>query len=87
MEEQVLSQILSNFRQHEKDTGSLELQVIRLTARIKHLDSNFKKNPKDFALQQGLIVLVGRRRTFLSYLKKHNKSKYENLIHALELRK
>ncbi len=80
-------QIVAEFRTHENDSGSLELQVALLTERINGLNLHFASFPKDNHSRTGLMKLVGRRRKFLDYLHKSDKSKYENLISRLGIRK
>ena len=79
--------LVVKFRTHETDSGSLELQVALLTERINDLNKHFSLFPKDNHSRTGLMKLVGRRRTFLAYLQKSDKDKYEKLIAALGIRK
>lgn len=72
---------------HEKDTGSPEVQVTILTARIKELTGHLETHPKDLHSRKGLLNLVGKRRKLLSYLKTKKKEVYESLIEKLGLRK
>ena len=72
---------------HEGDTGSPEVQVALLTARIEDLTGHFKEHKKDFHSRTGLLKLVGRRRNILSYLKKKDVQRYRALIEKLGLRK
>ena len=78
---------VEHFKQHPGDTGSIEVQVVRLTERIKSLTEHFKKHAKDFGSKRGLLVLVGQRRSFLRYLERTNESKYKELIERLGLRR
>ena len=71
----------------EGDTGSPEVQVAILTARIEDLTGHFKEHKKDFHSRTGLLKLVGRRRNILSYLKKKDVQRYRALIEKLGLRK
>ncbi|HOJ88381.1 MAG TPA: 30S ribosomal protein S15 [Pseudothermotoga sp.] len=80
-------QIIEQFRINEKDTGSVEVQVAILTARIRHLTEHLKAHPKDFHSRRGLMKMVGRRRKFLKYLRKANPDSYRMLIEKLNLRK
>jgi len=75
------------FKLHERDTGSVELQVIQLTDRILQLTEHAKINPKDFSSKRGLLKLVNRRRKFLEYIKEHKENVYRNLVQNLGLRK
>jgi small subunit ribosomal protein S15 len=79
-------QIIETWAQHEGDTGSPEVQVALLTDRIRHLTGHMQTHKKDFHSRQGLLVLVGRRRRLLAYLKSESVSRYENLIKKLGLR-
>ena len=72
---------------HEGDTGSPEVQVALLTARIEDLTGHFKEHKKDFHSRTGLLKLVGRRRNILNYLKKKDVQRYRALIERLGLRK
>ena len=63
------------------------MQVAQLTARIKHLTEHMKAHKKDFATQRGLLMLVGRRRRLLDYLKREDVSEYQSLIQSLGLRR
>ena len=72
---------------HEGDTGSPEVQVALLTARIEGLTGHFKVHKKDFHSRTGLLKLVGQRRKLLNYLKKKDIQRYRALIEKLGLRK
>lgn len=80
-------QLIQDFRKKEGDTGSPEVQVALITERIKYLTDHFKSHPKDHASRRGLLKLVGQRRRFLDYLKKHDVKGYAGLIERLGLRK
>ena len=73
-------------RIHATDTGSPEVQVAILTARIKELTEHMKSHQKDFHTRRGLLMLVGRRRRLLSYIKKNDIVEYRELIKALGIR-
>ena len=77
----------ASFRIHEKDTGSADVQVVRLTNRINHLSSHLEKNKKDNHSRRGLIMMVARRRKLLDYLKRTEESRYQKLIQSLGLRR
>jgi len=81
------NEIIKNFRIHEKDTGSSELQIALLSERINSLTEHFKTHKKDHHSRHGLIKLVGRRRRFLDYLKREDNEKYQKLIKKLKLRR
>ena len=74
-------------RQHEKDTGSVEVQVALLTERIKELTEHFKTHKKDHHSRQGLLKLVSLRRSLLDYLKRSDMERYRTLIERLGIRK
>jgi small subunit ribosomal protein S15 len=75
------------FNKSEKDTGSPESQVALFTERINHITEHLKENKKDFASQQGLIKLVGKRKRLLSYLMSTNIDRYRAILAELNLRK
>ncbi len=79
--------IIQDNRRHDKDTGSTEVQVALLTARIRDLTEHFKLHAKDHHSRRGLLKLVGRRRRLLDYLKKKDFDKYRDLIQRLGIRK
>ena len=79
--------IIDDFKTHESDTGSPEVQVALLTKRINDLTEHFKIHPKDFHSRRGLMIMVGQRRRLLDYLKKKDKSRYAKLIERLGLRR
>ncbi len=81
------SNIIEEFKQHEKDTGSPEVQIALLTERIKYLTEHFKTHKKDHHSRRGLLKLVGQRRRLLDYLKKKSVDRYRNVIKALGIRK
>ena len=80
-------EIISKYGVHEKDTGSPEVQVALLSARIDYLTEHFKVNKKDHHSRRGLLKLVGQRRRLLNYLKDKNIDKYRDLIQKLGIRK
>jgi small subunit ribosomal protein S15 len=80
-------EIVESYRTHPTDTGSPEVQIALLTGRINHLSGHFKKFPKDFISRGGFLKMIGQRRRLIEYLKKHNKTKYKEIIEKLELRK
>jgi small subunit ribosomal protein S15 len=79
--------IISDFKQHDTDTGSPEVQVALLTKRINELTEHFKIHSKDYHSRRGLMVMVGQRRRLLDYLKKKDKTRYASLIERLGLRR
>ena len=85
--EMTKSEIIAAFAQHEGDTGSPEVQVALLTARINHLNEHLKQNNNDHHSNRGLLLMVGQRRGLLEYLKKTDIERYRALIAKLNLRK
>ena len=81
------SEIIATYAQHEGDTGSPEVQIALLTDRINHLNEHLKLNKKDHHSRRGLLLMVGRRRGLLEYLKKTDIERYRALIAKLNLRK
>ncbi|MDR1018225.1 MAG: 30S ribosomal protein S15 [Lachnospiraceae bacterium] len=81
------TQIMSDYARSEGDTGSPEVQIALLTARINDLNGHFKANPKDHHSRRGLLKMVGQRRSLLGYLKKKDITRYRELIERLGLRK
>ena len=81
------SKIIEQYKTHEKDTGSSEVQIALLTERINHLTEHFKVHKKDFHSRRGLLKLVGQRRRLLNYLKNKDLEKYRGLIKSLGLRR
>lgn len=80
-------QIIKDFGRTAGDTGSPEVQIAILTARINELTEHFKANPKDHHSRRGLLKMVGQRRGLLAYLKKIDIERYRSLIERLGLRK
>ncbi len=78
---------IQQYRRHPSDTGSPEVQVAHLTARILHLTEHMKVHKKDFSTQRGLLKLVGQRRRLLDYLKRQDVGRYQSLIESLGLRR
>ena len=83
----VKAEIVSKFGRYEGDTGSPEVQVSLLTERINVLTEHFKTNKNDHHSRRGLLMLVGRRRRLLNYLKEKDVQRYRELINQLGLRK
>jgi small subunit ribosomal protein S15 len=78
---------IAEHRLHETDTGSPEVQVALLTERINHLTEHLKVHTKDHHSRRGLLVLVGRRRRLLDYLRRNDVERYRSLIAKLGLRR
>jgi small subunit ribosomal protein S15 len=81
------NKIIKKFAKSEKDTGSTEVQIALLSKRIAQISDHLKVYPKDNHSKLGLIKLVGKRKTFFDYLKKHDLNNYEKLIKKLEAEK
>lgn len=81
------TKIIDEFKVHARDTGSPEVQIAILTERINLLGGHFKLHKKDFHSRRGLLLLVGRRRRLLNYLKQKDIRKYEEILEKLNLRK
>jgi small subunit ribosomal protein S15 len=81
------AELIKEFATVANDTGSVEVQCAILTERINNLTSHQQANNKDFSSRRGLLILVGRRRRLLAYLKKQSLERYMNLINKLGLRK
>ena len=86
MSEQVKKQtIIEENRSHEKDTGSSEVQIALLSARISHLTEHLKTHRKDFHSRRGLLMMAARRRKLLDYLKRTDLKRYQAIIEKLDL--
>ena len=81
------AQIISDYKIHDKDTGSPEVQIAILSERIGYLTDHFRVHAKDHHSRRGLLKLVGQRRKLLDYLKNTNKERYDNIIGRLGIRK
>ena len=81
------SRIKKEFQVHERDTGSSEVQVALLTARIDELTEHLKTHKKDHSSRFGLIKMVSARRSLLDYVKRKDEKRYQNLIKRLKLRR
>jgi len=79
-------EIIIKYQQHEGDTGSPEVQIALLTARITYLTEHFKTHKKDHHSRRGLLKMVGQRRAMLNYLKKMDFNRYRNIVTQLGLR-
>lgn len=76
---------IKEFARHDTDTGSAEVQIALLSKQIKELADHLKKHPKDNHSRRGLLMMVGKRRKFLRYLKDENEARYTKLVKKLEL--
>ena len=81
------NELIRTYGKNEHDSGSTEVQIALLTARIVYLTEHFKQQPKDFHSRRGLLRLVGRRRNFLNYLKAENVDRYQEIIQKLGIRR
>jgi small subunit ribosomal protein S15 len=81
------SEVITQYKTHDNDTGSSEVQVALLTARINHLTEHLRLHRKDFHSRRGLLQMASRRRKLLDYLKRHDLPKYNELLQKLNLRK
>lgn len=79
--------LIKKHQQHEKDTGSSEVQIALLSQEISELLLHLKKNPKDFHSKKGLLKMVSKRKSLLNYLKKTDEKKYNSLIKKIGLKK
>jgi small subunit ribosomal protein S15 len=80
-------EIINEFKKHESDTGSPEVQIAILTARITYLTEHFKTHKKDHHSRRGLLKLVGQRRRLLDYLKGKELARYKTVIERLGIRR
>lgn len=78
--------IIDQFRRHEKDTGSPEVQIAILTERINYLTEHLKVHKKDHHSRRGLLKMVGQRRALLNYLAREEPKRYEEIVEKLGLR-
>ncbi len=79
-------EVIETYKLHGTDTGSTEVQVALLTERINHLVEHLKIHKKDHHSRRGLLILVGRRRRLMRYLKKQNYTRFETLSNSLNLK-
>ena len=79
--------LIERYRVHAKDTGSPEVQVALLSERINYLNEHFTVHRKDHASRRGLLMMVGKRRRLLEYLKRHDADRYKRVIERLGIRK
>jgi small subunit ribosomal protein S15 len=81
------TQIIGDYKTHDSDTGSCDVQIALLSARINHLTEHLRAHRKDFHTRRGLLAMASRRRKLLDYLKKHDLSKYNEMLQRLNLRR
>jgi len=87
LQKEAKTQLIADFRRADDDTGSTEVQVAVLSARISDLTEHLKTHKRDHASRRGLLQMVGRRRRLLDYLKKEDIERYRALIARLGLRR
>ena len=87
MSQPVKSEVIAQYNIHEKDTGSSDVQIALLTARINHLTEHLRTHRKDFHSRRGLLQMASRRRKLLDYVKSEDLAKYNDLLQKLSLRK
>jgi small subunit ribosomal protein S15 len=78
---------INDFKLHERDTGSADVQIALLTQRINHLTDHLQKNSKDHSSRRGLLMMVGQRRRLLDYLRNTDVNRYQAITKKLKLRK
>ena len=86
IDKQRKSEIISQFKQSENDTGSVQVQIALLTERINHLTEHLKTNKNDNHSRRGLLMMVGKRKGFLQYLKDRDIEAYRKLVKELNIR-
>lgn len=79
--------VIRDYRTHDSDTGSPEVQIAILSERIGELTEHFKTHKKDHASRRGLLMMVSKRRRLLDYLKKYDTERYKQVIQRLGIRK
>ena len=84
---QAKAKTISDFKLHEKDTGSADVQIALLTQRINHLTEHLQKYQKDHSSRRGLLMMVGQRRRLLDYLQITDLTRYQAVTKKLKLRK
>ncbi len=87
LDPEIKREIIARFQRHPQDTGSPEVQIALLTARIKQIEEHLKTHKKDFHCRRGLMKLIGQRRALLEYLKRTDFLRYQALLKALGLKK
>ena len=84
---QAKAKTITDFKLHERDTGSADVQIALLTQRINHLTEHLQKIKKDHSARRGLLMMVGQRRRLLDYLQTTDVSRYQSVTRKLKLRK
>ena len=83
---EVKAKTIEQFKLHDKDTGSADVQVALLTERINHLTGHLQNNKKDHSSRRGLLMMVGQRRRLLEYLQSKDLNRYQTVTKKLKLR-
>jgi small subunit ribosomal protein S15 len=81
------ARLMERFKVHPQDTGSPEVQIALLSERISYMNEHFRVHRKDHASRRGLLIMVGKRRRLLEYLKRRDPESYEQVIEKLGIRK
>jgi small subunit ribosomal protein S15 len=87
MEKEERSAIVAQYKRHDKDTGSTEIQVAILTTRIRQLTEHLKQHRHDHHTERGLYQMIGRRKRLMAYMWREDRDRYQTLVAALGLRK
>ena len=87
MDKEKKTSIITEYKRHDGDTGSSEVQIALLTERINHLNAHLKANPQDNHSRRGLLKMVGQRRGLLDYIKSKDIERYREIVARLDLRK
>jgi small subunit ribosomal protein S15 len=87
LQKEAKTAIMAEFKLHETDTGSPEVQIALLSTRIKEITEHLKVHSKDFSTRRGLLKMIGQRRRLLNYLMKTDIARYRSIISALGLRR
>ncbi|MEM9770486.1 MAG: 30S ribosomal protein S15 [Cyanobacteria bacterium P01_D01_bin.73] len=86
LQQEIKQQVINEYQVHGTDTGSTEVQIAMLTARVKQLSEHLKTNKKDHSSRRGLLKVIGRRKRLMAYLQKTDRTKYQELIQKLGIR-
>ena len=78
---------IKKFQEHDRDSGSMEVQIALFSDSIRRLTKHLQENPKDFSTKRGLLGLVGKRKRYLTHLRKVSADRYKNIISQLGLRR
>jgi small subunit ribosomal protein S15 len=87
MEKQRKTEVIEQFRVHDSDSGSPEVQIALLTERINELTGHLRLHKKDHSSRRGLLMMVGKRSALLKYLRGQSETRYRDVVEALSLRK